>query len=298
MELLIMAAGMGSRFGGLKQIESMGPNGEFIIDYSVYDAIKNGFNKIVFIIKEENYNIFKDTIGKRVEPHIKVEYVFQKMENIPPFVDIPKDRIKPWGTAQAIYCAKDVIKEPFVVINADDFYGADAFKTAKDFIEKSKERCYATVGYEASKTITQNGAVKRGVLKFDENDNLISITESKVLLENDNIKCIPLNNSESFTIAKEDLVSMNMLIFDPSIFSFIEKEMSKFFMDNKNNLETCEFLIPDVLDKVKKEKYANVKVLHTSSNWYGVTYKEDADYVRKSLREVINNGKYPNNLWN
>jgi len=157
MELLIMAAGMGSRFGGLKQIAPMGPNDEFIIDYSVYDAIKSGFNKVVFIIKEENYEIFKETIGARVEPHIPVEYVFQKMDNIPDFVQIPKDRVKPWGTAQAIYCAKDAITEPFVVINADDFYGFDAFKVAKEFLDHANEKEYATVGYEAKKTMTENG---------------------------------------------------------------------------------------------------------------------------------------------
>ena len=140
MQLLIMAAGMGSRFGGLKQIAPMGPNGEFLIDYSVYDAVKAGFSKVVFIIKEENYGIFKETIGARVEPHIPVEYVFQKKENVPEFVNIPEDRVKPWGTAQAIYCAKDAITEPFVVLNADDFYGRDAFLVAKEFLENCKEK--------------------------------------------------------------------------------------------------------------------------------------------------------------
>ena len=157
MQLLIMAAGMGSRFGGLKQIEPMGPNEEFIIDYSIYDAKKAGFNKVIFIIKEENYQIFKETIGSRVDKNIEVEYVFQKMDNIPDFVKIPEDRTKPWGTAQAIYCAKDAITEDFVVINADDFYGRDSFEVAAKFIKEKKEKQYATIGYTVTNTMTEIG---------------------------------------------------------------------------------------------------------------------------------------------
>ncbi len=298
MELLIMAAGMGSRFGGLKQLAPMGPNDEFIIDYSVFDAIKAGFNKIVFIIKEENYELFKETIGKRVEPHIEVEYVFQKLTNVPDFVKIPEDRVKPWGTAQAIYCAKDAIKEPFVVINADDFYGRDAFMVAKNFIENKEDKSYGLIGYEASKTLTENGSVKRGVLELDENGNLNNIVESSIELENDHIKCEPLDGKDIFNIDLDALVSMNMLIFDPSIFPYLEEKMVDFFKENENNLEKCEYLIPDVIDMAKNEGYAKVKVLHTTAKWYGVTYKEDSDKVRKALLNLTNNGEYPNNLWN
>lgn len=296
MELLIMAAGMGSRFGGLKQIAPMGPNDEFIIDYSVYDAIKSGFNEVVFIIKEENYEIFKETIGARVEPHIPVEYVFQKMDNIPDFVQIPKDRVKPWGTAQAIYCAKDAITEPFVVINADDFYGFDAFKVAKEFLDHANEKEYATVGYEAKKTMTENGSVKRGVIATN-NGHLESITESSIIKEGDKVACTPLNGSEKFYIENEDLVSMNMLVFDPSIFQYIEEKMPIFFKNNETNLEKCEFLIPDILDEANKENYAKVKVLHTEATWYGVTYKEDTEMVRESIKKLVSDGEYPNNLW-
>lgn len=296
MELLIMAAGMGSRFGGLKQIAPMGPNDEFIIDYSVYDAIKSGFSKVVFIIKEENYDIFKETIGARVEPHIPVEYVFQKMDNIPDFVKIPEDRVKPWGTAQAIYCAKDAIKEPFVVINADDFYGRDAFRVAKEFLENAKEKEYATVGYEAIKTMTENGSVKRGVIATKDG-NLESITESSIIKEGDKVACTPLNGAEIFYIEPSALVSMNMLVFDPSIFSYIEEKMPIFFKENENNLEKCEFLIPDIMDEANKENYADVKVLHTDATWYGVTYKEDTDMVRSSIKRLVEDGEYPNNLW-
>jgi len=296
MELLIMAAGMGSRFGGLKQITPMGPNDEFIIDYSVYDAIKAGFSKVIFIIKEENYDVFKETIGARVEPHIPVEYVFQTMENIPDFVSIPPTREKPWGTAQAIYCAKDVIKDKFLVINADDFYGRDAFIVAKNFIEKSKEKEYATIGYKAIKTMTENGSVKRGVIESN-NDLLKSITESNLITEQDKIACTPLNGTDKFYIEKNHLVSMNILIFDTTIFPYIEEKMSVFFKNNINNLDKCEFLIPDLLDQANKEKYAKVSVLKTDATWYGVTYKEDTPKVKESIQELINRKEYPKNLW-
>lgn len=296
MQLLIMAAGMGSRFGGLKQITPMGPNDEFIIDYSVYDAIKAGFSKIVFIIKEENYDLFKETIGARVEPHIPVEYVFQKMENIPDFVKIPEDRVKPWGTAQAIYCAKDAITESFVVINADDFYGRDAFMVAKNFLDNANEKEYATVGYEAIKTMTENGSVKRGVIVSD-NGNLVSMTESSIIEEGDKISCSPLSGAEPFYIEKNALVSMNMLIFDKSIFAYLEEKIVDFFKANEGNLEKCEFLIPDMLDQANKEGYAKVKVLHTDATWYGVTYKEDTEYVKSALKKLTKDETYPNNLW-
>lgn len=296
MELLIMAAGMGSRFGGLKQIAPMGPNDEFIIDYSIYDAIKTGFSKVIFIIKEENYDTFKQTIGARVEPHIPVEYVFQKIENIPDFVKIPENRVKPWGTAQAIYCAKDNITEPFLVINADDFYGRDAFEVAKKFIDSATSKEYATIGYEAIKTMTENGSVKRGVIAT-ENGHLKSITESSIIKDGNEIKCSPLNGDPDFKIQFQDLVSMNMLIFDPSIFPYLETKMIEFFTENADNLEKCEFLIPDILDSANKDGYAKVKVLHTDATWYGVTYKEDTELVRNSIKKLVEEQVYPKNLW-
>jgi len=296
MELLIMAAGMGSRFGGLKQITPMGPNDEFIIDYSIYDAIKAGFSKVIFIIKEENYEIFKETIGSRVEPHIPVEYVFQKLDNIPEFVKIPENREKPWGTAQAIYCAADAVTEPFVVINADDFYGRDAFMVAKKFIENANPKEYATVGYEAIKTMTDNGSVKRGVIATD-NGHLKSITESSLIKDGNQILCTPLSGAPEFKINNEDLVSMNMLIFNPSIFPYLKEKMDIFFKENQDNLEKCEFLIPDILDSANKEGYAQVKVLHTDATWYGVTYKEDSDFVKSSIRKLVEEKEYPNHLW-
>lgn len=295
MELLIMAAGMGSRFGGLKQIEPVGPNGEFIIDYSVYDAKKAGFDKVVFIIKEENYELFKETIGKRVEPHMEVDYVFQKMEDIPEFVNVPETRVKPWGTAQAIYEAKDKITGPFLVINADDFYGRDSYFVARDFLQSDIEDKYSTIGYKAKNTMTKNGSVKRGVIKED-NGNLLSITESKLEYVGDKIIAKSLETGNEFAVDKEDLVSMNMLTFDPSIFPFIKKRMDIFFKENENNLDSCEFLIPIEMERAIEEG-KKVKVLNTNANWYGITYREDLEEVKNAINEMIERGDYPYNLW-
>ena len=295
MELLIMAAGMGSRFGGLKQIEPVGPNKEFIIDYSIYDAKKAGFDKVIFIIKEENYNDFKETIGKRVEPYIDVDYVFQKMEDIPEFVKIPDTRVKPWGTAQAIYEAKDKITGPFLVINADDFYGRDAYFVARDFLISDEKDKYSTVGYIADNTMTKNGSVKRGVIKAKDN-KLESITESKLEYVGDNIIAKSLETGKEFEVAKDDYVSMNMLTFDTSIFPFLKKRMDIFFKENENNLDSCEFLIPIEMERAIEEG-KTVKVLNTTSNWYGITYREDLDEVKDAIKRMIEEGEYPKNLW-
>lgn len=295
MELLIMAAGMGSRFGGLKQIEPVGPNGEFIIDYSIYDAKKAGFDKVVFIIKEENYEVFKETIGKRVEPHIDVEYVFQKMEDIPSFVKIPEERVKPWGTAQAIYEAKEKINGPFLVINADDFYGRESYFVARDFLKSNEENKYSTIGYLADNTMTKNGSVKRGVIKEKEG-NLLSIDESKLEYKDDKIIAKSLETGKEYEVKKDDYVSMNMLTFDLSIFPFLERRMNEFFKENENNLESCEFLIPMEMERAIEEG-KNVKVLNTNANWYGVTYREDLGSVKEAINKMIEKGEYPYNLW-
>ena len=296
MQLLIMAAGMGSRFGGLKQIAPMGPNDEFIIDYSIYDAIKSGFSKVVFIIKEENYDIFKETIGSRVEPHIPVEYVFQKIDNVPDFVKIPETREKPWGTAHAIYCAKDAITEPFLVINADDFYGRDAFMVAKEFLEKGTEKEYATITYQVVNTMTENGSVKRGVT-VAENGILKSITESKIEEIDGKILATALNSGEEYELNRDALVSMNLLAFDLSIFDYLDKKIDEFFKENENKLDSCEMYIPEIMSQAHQEGFAVAKVLDTKAKWYGVTYKEDTDLVRKSLKELVEQGEYPENLW-
>lgn len=297
--LVILAAGMGSRFGGLKQIEPLGPNGEFIIDYSVYDAIKAGFTKIVFLIKEENYDIFKETIGARVEPHIKVEYCFQKNDNLPEGYTLPDDRVKPLGTAHAILCCREKVNEPFIIINADDFYGRDAFEKGAEFLKSIKDEKpypYGMIAYLVKNTITENGAVKRGVCEID-GDVLNKITESSVERIDGKIIAKPLSGSEPFEVAEDDTVSMNMLLFTPSIFDYIESHFKEFLDSNKDNLEKCEYLIPDVLFDTIKEGYATAKVIKTTSAWYGVTYKEDAEGVKKALKKLVDENVYPNHLW-
>ncbi len=298
LTLIILAAGMGSRFGGLKQITPFGPNDEFIIDYSVYDAIKAGFTKIVFLIKEENYETFKETIGARVEPHIKVEYCFQKNDNIPAGYTLPKDRVKPLGTAHAILCCKEKVHEPFMIINADDFYGRDAYFKGAEFLRSchENERKYGMIGYLVKNTITENGAVKRGVCAVEGN-KLLKLTESSVQRINDKIIAKPLSGEEPFEVQEDDTVSMNMLLFDTSIFQYIEDNFVEFFEENKDNLDSCEYLIPILLFKAIKEGYATTEVIKTTATWYGVTYKEDAHEVKEALKNMVESGEYPNNLW-
>ena len=295
--LLIMAAGMGSRFGGLKQLAPLGPNGEFIIDYSIYDAKKNGFNKVVFVIKEENFELFKETIGKRVEPNIKTEYVFQDNSNIPQeYQELLKDRVKPLGTAHAILCAKDKITEPFAVINADDFYGNDAYIKAAEYLENIQAGEYGIVAYKIGNTLTPNGSAKRGICELDTNNILIKLTESDVILKNNVAEVTPLDGSETFTTNKDTLASMNLLLFEPSIFNLLEENLNVFLEDNKNDLSKCEFLIPQVLNDYC-EQGNKVNIIKTTAIWYGVTYKEDTDNVKEALKNMNTTGEYPDNLW-
>ena len=297
--LLIMAAGMGSRFGGLKQLEPVGPNGEIIIDYSIYDAIRNGFNKIVFIIKEENYDIFREKIGKKIEDKIQVEYVFQKLENLPVGYKVPEGRVKPWGTAHAILCAKDVINEPFVVINADDFYGNDAYHVISKFMEKestSNKKEYGIVGYDVINTLTENGSVKRGICKI-ENGYLTSIDEASIEMKDDVIEATSLVDEKVYTVEKSAKVSMNMMSFTPDIFEYLEKNFIDFLEESKENPLKSEYLIPTVLAKGINEGYCNVSVINTTAKWTGVTYREDKESVVNYISELVKNGEYPNKLW-
>ena len=296
--LLIMAAGMGSRFGGPKQIEPVGPNGEFIIDYSIYDAINAGFKKIVFIIKEENYEIFKETIGKRVEPHIKVEYVFQNNDNIPKeYQELLKTRKKPLGTAHAILCAKDKIKEPFAIINSDDFYGRDAYLKASNYLSDIEDNHYGLIAYRLGNTLTENGAAKRGVCKVNDNNELITIIKSNTELSDNLVKVSPLDGSPSFEVSKDTIASMNMLLFTPSLFKILEEKLPIFLEDNKDNIDSCEFLIPIVLNELLEENKVTVDVIETTSTWYGVTYKEDKELVVNAIDKMIKEGIYNNNLY-
>lgn len=301
MDLVILAAGMGSRFGGLKQIQQIDEAGNFIIDYSIYDALRAGFDKVIFIIKEENYQIFKETIGKRVEKRIKVEYAFQKLELLPKGYSLPTERIKPLGTAQAILAAKDFVSDKFIIINSDDFYGEDAFRVAANYLNSlptNSKNKYANIGYKVINTMTENGSVKRGILNYNENNLLSTLIESSIEKVDNKIIATPLDTKiEAFEISKDKLVSMNMFVFTKDIMQHIEDNFPAFLDNNKNNLMKCEYLIPTLVSDLIEENVVNVEVLNTSAVWYGVTYKEDQEYVEKSLKELTDKGIYPKGLW-
>lgn len=300
MTLVIMAAGMGSRFGGLKQIEPINDEGDFIIDYSIYDAIQVGFTKVVFIIKKENYEIFRDTVGKRIENKIKVEYVFQDVKDLPNGYTCPINREKPWGTGHAILCAKDKVNEPFAIVNADDFYGKDAFITISKFLKKINEYkeklpC-AIVGYHLINTVTENGSVKRGVL-IEENGKLVELIESKIEKENGKFMAYPLEKEESFEVLPNTLVSMNMLAFTPEIFDYLEKGFKEFLDNNIDNLKS-EFLIPSYVNELMNKGIMDVHVLNTTAKWLGMTYKEDLESVKNEIKLLHKSKIYPEKLWN
>ena len=274
-ELLIMAAGMGSRFGGLKQITPLGPNGETIIDFSVYDAVRAGFNKAVIIIKKEIEKDFRAMCGKRIEKMIDVEYAFQEIDKLPKGYSVPSERSKPWGTAHAVLCAKNAVNHPFAVINADDFYGYGAYKIIHDELERNSGMCM--VGYKLGNTLTENGTVSRGVCET-ENGYLKSVTEHTALDKNSGI---PLDKT----------VSMNMWGLDTGIFPFLEEEFVK-FLDENINVPKSEFFLPSAITKRIEKENMSVKVLPTDEHWYGVTYKEDADTVRAAMKKFVDEGLY------
>ena len=293
MTLVIMAAGMGSRFGGLKQIEPVGPNGEFIIDYSIYDAIRAGFDKVVFIIKEENYEIFKNTIGKRIEGKIKVEYVFQDIKNVPDRVNIPESRVKPLGTAHAIMSLRGTVNENFAIINADDFYGYDAYFKAARFLEEDTND-YAMIGYRIGNTLTSNGSVKRGYCE-QENGYLSNLIEASMIEEEGKVRVEPLDGSDMFYASLDDLVSMNMFCFKPDMIDYLCNHFKKFW-DKQTDLDKCEYLIPDMVFERIENHDIMVRVIDTTSVWMGVTYKEDKQNLVDSINKLIEEGIYPKNL--
>ena len=295
LTLVILAAGMGSRFGGLKQVEPIGPNGEFIIDYSIYDAIRAGFTKIVFIIKQENYDLFRETVGKRIEGKIPVEYAFQDINDVPNNVIIPTDRTKPWGTGHAVLAARNSVNGNFVMINSDDFYGRDAYMKIKKYFDEAENDDYAMVSFRVANTMTENGSVKRGVCE-SQDGLLTNITESSIEKVGNEIIASPLDGSLSFSVEPDELVSMNFFGFTPRIFIKLEKGFKEFFIKNQDDLLKCEYLIPDVVFE-EIEDGINVHVLESIDKWLGVTYREDKEFVVSEIKKLIDKGVYPNNLW-
>lgn len=294
--LLILAAGMASRYGSMKQTEGFGPSGETIMDYSIYDAIRAGFGKVVFIIRKDFAENFKANFDNRFKGQIAVDYVFQEMTSFVDAANIPADRTKPWGTGHAILCAKDVVKEPFAVINADDFYGQDAFKKAALFLNtQCNENTYSIIGYQLDKTLSDNGTVSRGVCNVDENNNLVDINERTKIYSKDGKVIYEENDLEKEVDGKSN-VSMNFWCFYPSVFDFTAKLFSVFPKENFGNIK-AEFFIPIIGDQFIKNENAVIKVIPTDAQWFGVTYKEDAPDVKKSLHNLIASGEYPTSLW-
>lgn len=293
--LLILAAGMASRYGSMKQMEGFGPAGETIMDYSIYDAIRAGFTKCVFIIRKDFADNFKQAFEPRLKGKIAIDYVYQELSAFTDGFEIPADRSKPWGTAHAVLCAKDAVKDPFAVINADDFYGRDAFEKAFQFLTKgANDKTYSIIGYDLMKTLSDNGTVNRGVCEVDEKGNLTSIAERLNIFYKDG-KVVCDDDRTPHELPAHSSVSMNFWCFHPSIFPYSQKLFTQ-FLSEQGTKPKSEFFIPIVADQFIKDG-GQVRVIPTSAQWFGVTYKEDAPEVRKSLHALIDAGDYPKNLW-
>lgn len=300
--LVIMAAGMGSRYGGLKQIDPIDRDGHIIIDFSIYDAIRAGFEKIVFIIKKQDEKDFKEVIGKRMEKQIQVEYVYQELSNLPNGYSVPEGRIKPFGTGHAILSCKDVVDGPFAVINADDYYGASAYKMIYDYLDSHQDDDkyrYAMVGYVLENTLTDNGHVARGVCETDENHYLTGITERTHIEKRDGGAYFTEDDGTTWhEIPEGSTVSMNLWGFSASILKELDERFEKFLKENleKNPLK-CEYFLPTVVNELLDEGKATVEVLKSLDKWYGVTYKEDKAFVMEAIQKLKDEGKYPAKLW-
>lgn len=298
MELVIMAAGLGSRFGGLKQLEPIDDYGNFIIDYSIFDAIRCGFDKVIFVIRKENFELFRNTIGKRIEKQIKTEYVFQDNSNIPNKYILPAGRTKPLGTAHAVLCAKNVISSNFAVINADDFYGFDAFKSLSNFLKNEASANYfCSIGYKLKNTLSSSGSVNRGVCKINHGV-LTDIVESKITKENNLLIAEPFSSNETkYQVAGDTIVSVNMFGFSPEFLTGLNSHFEKFLEDNKSDLSKCEFFLPTVVSNMIKEKTASVSIVNTTAKWYGITYREDKEKITSAINEMKKTKIYPTFLW-
>lgn len=297
--LLVLAAGMGSRYGSLKQIDPVGPSGETIIDYSIYDAIRAGFGKVVFIIRKSFEQDFKDIFITKLQPHIQVEYVFQELDKVPAGITFSPERTKPWGTAHAILMAKEVINEPFAVINGDDFYGSEAFKTMADHLNSltaEQQTLYSLVGYQVGNTMSENGTVSRGVCAADARGNLVSVTERTNIQYIEGGIAFQDTDGKMVFLDPETLVSMNFWGFTPEYFRQTEAMFIDFIKANGDSPK-AEFYIPSAIDALINNAEAMVKVLKSDAKWFGVTYKEDKPLVIEKLNQLINTGVYPAQLW-
>jgi UTP-glucose-1-phosphate uridylyltransferase len=296
--LLILAAGMGSRYGGLKQVDPVGTSGETILEYSVYDAIRAGFGKVVFVIRRDIEKDFNEIFIHRLQKYIEVDYVFQELDMVPEGIKVPADRVKPWGTGHAVMVAASKVKEPFAAINADDYYGADAYKKMAEFLSKlnTNETNYAMVGFDLDNTLSEHGFVSRGVCEINKNSMLIGVTErTKIERTEKGVAYKDTNDNPVFVDAKS-IVSMNFWGFTPLLFKQLEDHFKKFIKGNYTNIK-AEFFLPFVIDDLIKTGNAGVKVLRSTDRWFGVTYKEDKPLVVEKIKELTSKGIYPARLW-
>ncbi len=295
MTAIILAAGLGSRYGGLKQLDPVGPNGEFIIDYSVYDCIRAGFDKIVFIIKEENLEVFEETIGSRIKGDIKIEYAFQNMNDLPDGFSCPVDRTKPWGTAHALRACRNIVDDKFVIFNADDFYGRESFENMYKSLSDVDDKNFSMPGYTLVNTLSDNGHVARGVC-VTENGMIKNIREIKQIMRIDGVVKYE-DNGEWIKIDENSPVSMNFWGFTPDIFKYLEGGFSDFLKDPNTDLLKDEYYIPNVIDNGVRAGDFNCKVIETPAKWMGVTYRTDKPAFLDFLNKKIASGEYPENLW-
>ena len=298
LTLLVLAAGMGSRYGGLKQIDPVGPSGETIIDYSIYDAKRAGFNKVVFVIRKELEKDFKEVFFNKLNKHIKVDYVFQELNDIPDGLEVPSSRQKPWGTAHAVLVSAPKVKEPFAVINADDFYGFESFQLAADFLkQKTQDNRYALIGYQLKNTMSKHGHVARGICEIDHEGYLQNVVErTKIFYDENNKIVFEDENGDRNSLTGDEIVSMNLWAFYPSVFDFANSYFKDFIRENADNPK-AEFYIPTLIDKMIKANETRVKVITTAEKWFGVTYKDDKPDVENKVRSLIEQGKYPGKIW-
>lgn len=300
LTLVVMAAGIGSRYGGgIKQLEPVGPNGEIIMDYSIYDAVKAGFNKIVFIIRKDLEKDFREIIGNRIEKICKVEYAFQELDDLPEGYEKPKDRTKPWGTGQAVLACKGIVNEPFVVINADDYYGKDAFLSVYKFLSEKADKNdfdFCMAGFVLKNTLSENGSVTRGICKVSDDGMLMEVNETKNIVKCGNGAGIK-TDSEVIPLDENSYVSMNMWGLTPKFIDFLEEDFKSFLADKSKDELKAEYLVPVIIDYLLKNKKATVKMLPTNDNWFGVTYKEDKQTVVNSFKKLIEDGVYKEKLY-
>jgi NDP-sugar pyrophosphorylase family protein len=298
--LLIMAAGMGSRFGGPKQIEPIDEHDHVILDFSVFDAIRAGFEKVVLIIKKEMEQDFEERVGKRIRPHVQLEYAFQSLDKLPEGYAIPEGRVKPWGTAHAILCAKDKLDAPFAVLNADDFYGADAYKKIYQFLSaEHAESEYAMVGYQLGNTLSDFGSVARGVCEIGPDGKLVTLTERLKIEKRDGAAAFTEDDGATYTpLALDTLVSMNLFGLQRNVLDEFENRFPAFLDENlpKNPLK-CEYLLPRVLDTLMQEGKISIEVLETSARWHGITNRPDLPILKAAIRKMKDEGQYPEELW-